>query len=89
MGFDWDVWKAARNQSMHGVSFDEAASVFDDPLGDERPDLRHPDGGLRWRTIGLSNLDRIIVVTFTVRGDTIRLISARRATKRERHDDEG
>lgn len=84
MHFEWDPAKAARNSSKHGVSFDEASTVFGDPLAGTIVDPRHSGDEPRFVTIGLSMGRRLIIVAHTERGDRIRIISARRATRRER-----
>ena len=72
------------NLRNHGVSFDEAQTAFADPLGSITDDPRHSVGEVREVLIGLSSRGRLIVVMFTERGDTIRIISARHATRSER-----
>lgn len=89
MEFEWDARKAAQNLSRHGVSFDEASTVFGDPLAATVRDPRHSVGEFRFVTIGLSTSDRFLVVAHTDRDDRIRIISARRATRRERRQYEG
>ena len=88
MRFTWDPRKAASNVLKHGVTFDEAASVFADPLGFIVEDDAHPE---RTLLIGLSNRQRILLTVFVGLDDeTIRIISARRATSHERsHYEEG
>jgi hypothetical protein len=81
--FEWDRRKAAANQRKHGVSFEEAASVFGDPLSLTVGDPEHSAGEDRFVTIGVSTHGRAIVVIHTDRGDRIRIISARVATRRE------
>ena len=82
MEFIWDDKKAAANSRKHGVSFDEAVTAFDDPLGAYYPDSLHED---RFILIGYSELHRLLyVVHAQVEHDTIRIISARRATKNEK-----
>lgn len=83
--FEWNPAKAIANLAAHGVSFDEARDVFDDPLSSTVDDPDHSSEEARLRTIGLSRADRLLVVLHTDRGDTIRIISARRATRREQH----
>jgi uncharacterized DUF497 family protein len=82
--FEWDPRKAAENLSKHGVSFHEAATVFDDPLAITYPDLDHSEDESRWLTFGVSAEGRLLVVAHTEGGDTIRIVSARRATRNER-----
>lgn len=85
MRFDWDEKKAASNLTKHGVSFNEAATVFGDLLGWTFPDRDHSQSEQRWITIGVSESGRILVISHTDRADAeVRMISARRATKRER-----
>jgi uncharacterized DUF497 family protein len=82
--FEWDTRKAAENLSKHGVSFHEAATVFDDPLAITYPDPDHSEDESRWLTFGVSAEGRLLVVAHTEGGDTIRIVSARRATRNER-----
>jgi uncharacterized DUF497 family protein len=84
MEFQWEKDKAAANISKHGVSFEEASTVFGDPLSRTIPDPLHSEGEHRSVTVGLSATTRFLVVIHTDRNDTIRIISARRATPRER-----
>ena len=82
MRFTWDRRKAAANLEKHGVSFDEAATAFDDPLGAYYPDTLHAD---RFILIGHSQRRRLLfVVHAEVRRDVIRIISARKATSHEK-----
>ena len=83
MQFEWDRAKAAANLRKHRVSFQEASTVLQDPLSTSFPDAAS-EGEQRFVTIGISALGHLLVVAHTERGDTIRLISARRATRRER-----
>ena len=89
MSGDRDPWKARVNLAGHGVSFDEARTVLADPLASWKPDKTHSQIEERWNVTGRSNRSRLLVVTVTPRGDTFRIISARRATKRECHEYEG
>jgi uncharacterized protein len=82
--FEWDDAKAQTNQQKHGVSFSEAATVFADPLAAIFPDPDHSLEETREIMVGYSNRNRILLVSFTERGDKIRIISARVATPRER-----
>lgn len=84
MRFQWDPTKARKNLDKHGVSFDEAASVFHDPLAATGADPDHSEGEERMLTFGLSSVGRLLVVAHTERGDAIRIISARVATQHER-----
>ena len=82
MRFAWDKAKAEANATKHGVSFDEAATVFLDPLALIVEDPGHPENA---RIIGQSLSERILLVVFVEREeDALRLISARRATRHER-----
>ena len=84
MTIEWDPRKAASNRRTHGVDFHEAGSVLDDPLSTTFPDPEHSVDEHRCITIGVSASGRILVIAHTDRGDAVRLISARRATPRER-----
>ena len=86
--FEWDSRKAAANLSKHGVPFAEAASVFADPEALDGPDLRHSAQEARFLRLGRSLAGRVLMVAYTHRrsGDAekIRIISARRASRKER-----
>lgn len=82
--FGWDAEKARTNLRKHGVSFEEASTVFGDPLSLTIPDPLHSTDEERFVTIGESSAGRVIVVVHTDRGQALRLISARLATSRER-----
>ncbi len=82
--FEWDNNKAAQNLEKHGVSFDEAATVFADPLYIDFFDPEHSDDEHRYIRVGGSERRRVLVVSYTERRGTTRLISARLATKKER-----
>jgi uncharacterized protein len=84
MRFDWDENKAASNLSKHGVSFDEVKTVFDDPLYVDFYDPAHSDDEDRYLIVGESNQGRLLIVSYTERGNLIRLISAREVTRTER-----
>jgi hypothetical protein len=84
--FEWDAQKAAENLKNHGVAFDEALTVFADPLANIFDDPDHSDDERRELIIGHSTEQRLLVVSFTDRGRRIRIISARQATARERMD---
>ena len=86
MQFEWDQRKAAANLSKHGVTFEEASTVFGDPLALSFSDLDHSYDEHRFLTFGLSSSGRPIVLSHVGAGDTIRLISARRMTAREQSD---
>jgi uncharacterized protein len=82
--FEWDDAKAAANLRKHDVAFEEAASVFFDPLAYTFGDPDHSVGEHRLLTFGLSQAGRLLVVAHSERGRSIRIISARRATRNER-----
>jgi uncharacterized DUF497 family protein len=84
--FKWDKLKAAANLAKHGVSFEEASTVFSDPLYVDFYDPRHFLDEHRYITIGQSNQGRILMVSYTERDDAIRLISARALTRAELKD---
>lgn len=84
MQFEWDPIKARKNQVKHGVSFDEAASVFHDPLAATGADPDHSEGEQRMVTFGMSSAGRLLVVAHTERRNAIRIISARVVTLQER-----
>ena len=83
MIFEWDPRKAASNLKKHAVGFSEAATIFLDGLAWTFPDPDHSVAEGRFITIGLSSRGRIIVVAHAERGDRVRIISARKATRRE------
>ena len=82
MDFEWDSDKAAENVAKHGVTFEEAASIFSDPLAITFPDPDHSVDEERALTFGVSR--RLLAVISTERSDTFRIISARTSTRRER-----
>ncbi len=82
--FEWDARKAADNHAKHKVSFEEAVTVFGDPLGRITDDPRHSEGEQRFALLGQSQRRRLLVVMFAERGEAIRLISARKAMRGER-----
>jgi uncharacterized DUF497 family protein len=82
--YEWDPIKAATNLRKHGVSFAEAASVFLDPMALTFADPDHSDKEDREITIGVSVKQHVLFVSHATRGTRIRLISARRATQKER-----
>jgi uncharacterized DUF497 family protein len=86
--FEWDESKARANQQKHGVTFDEAATVFADPLAAIFPDPDHSQDEVREIIVGHSERNRLLVVSFTERGEAVRIISARVATSRERQNHE-
>lgn len=84
MRSEWDDEKAAANVSKHGVSFEEAATVFGDRLATTLLDRDHSVDEERWLTTGRSNRGRLLVVWHTNRGGAVRIIGARPATANER-----
>ena len=84
--FEWHERKAVSNFRKHGVSFEEAATIFGDPLSRTIPDHRNYSGEDRLVTIGMSFRRRLLVVVHLEEESRIRLISARRATPSERRD---
>ena len=84
LNFEWDEAKARSNLAKHSVSFEEAATVFSDPLSRTIPDPAHSRVEDRFIIIGRSHQQKLLVVVHTERGDNIRIISARRASRRER-----
>ncbi len=84
--FEWDKRKARRNLKNHKVSFEEASTVFGDTLSRTIEDPLHSEAEERYVIIGQSARGRLLVVIHTIRGDSIRLISARVPTPTERND---
>ena len=82
--FEWDSRKARSNIAKHGVTFEEASTVFADSLSLTIPDPVHSESEQRYVTMGRAFTGKLLVVAHTDRGDNIRLISARRASRRER-----
>jgi len=82
--FEWDPQKAESNIKKHGVSFEEASTVFRDPLSLTIDNPLHSTVEERMVQIGISHKNRLLVVVHSERGDNIRIISARKATKKER-----
>jgi len=82
--FEWDEEKAEANLRKHGVSFEEAKTVFNDPLAITIPDPGHSINEDRHVDIGASWRGRVLIIVYTERGSSIRIISCRRATKSER-----
>jgi hypothetical protein len=87
--FEWDPRKAAANAVKHGVTFAAAATVFSDPNALDGPDLEHSGAEVRHLRLGRANDGRVLMVAYTLResednAEKIRLISARRASRRER-----
>ena len=84
LSFEWDESKAKSNLAKHGVSFEEACTVFGDPLSLTIPDPAHSRVEERSIVLGQSHRRKLLVVVHTERGDNVRIISARRASRRER-----
>jgi len=84
MRFEWDRDKARRNLSKHKLSFDEAVTVFYDPLAATFDDPQHSSDERRFITVGYSSVGHLLVISHTERGKAIRIISARHATAHER-----
>ena len=86
--FEWDPRKATANAAKHGVTFDDAVTVFLDPNALDGPDAQHSAAESRFRRLGRSADGRVLIVAYTLRRDgdaeAIRIISARRASRRER-----
>jgi len=87
VGFEWDEQKAKANLRKHGIDFADAVVVLEDPLAVTIPDYTADEE--RFVTVGSDILGRILVVVYAVRDKQIRLISARKATRRERRRYEG
>ncbi len=85
MIFDWDNNKAKINLSKHQVSFDEAKTVFNDPLYIDFYDPDHSESEERYLILGRSSQGNLLIVAYTERENTIRIISARKVTKAERN----
>jgi hypothetical protein len=84
MRFEWDADKAAANLAAHKVSFEEAETVFDDPLYVDFFDPDHSEDEQRFLIVGESRQRRLLIVSYTERGEVTRLISARDVTASER-----
>jgi uncharacterized DUF497 family protein len=86
--FEWDPRKASANLTKHGVSFEDASTVFADPNAMDGRDLQHSADELRFLRLGQSGRGAVLMVAYTLRsaenGETIRIISARRASRKER-----
>ena len=88
--FEWNAQKASANLAKHGVSFETARRVFDDPIAVDIEDRSANYGEVRRRIVGLGN-GLVLTVIYTERSEVIRIISARKATRAERkeYDDNG
>jgi uncharacterized DUF497 family protein len=84
VNFEWDPGKARRNRRKHRVSFQEAATVFGDPLAATYPDPDHSTAEQRFITVGMSSAGRTLMVAHADRDEGIRIISARKTTAGER-----
>ena len=84
MKFEWDPVKAYANEGKHGVTFDEASTVFGDVLSVSGRDLEHSLAENRFVVFGLSSQGRVLVVSHTDRGGVVRIISARPVTRKEK-----
>ena len=84
MIFEWNKNKAAINFSKHQVSFEEAKTVFEDPLYVDFYDPDHSESEERYLIVGRSQQDKVLIVSYTERENVIRIISARKVTKAER-----
>jgi uncharacterized protein len=82
--FEWDADKAKLNIRKHQVSFEEATTVFRDPLSATVPDPDHSKSENRLITFGISSQGRLLTISHSERGEAIRIISARNATKQEK-----
>ena len=87
--FSWDTGKALKNYQKHGIPFEEAATIFSDPDGLDWEDLEHGHTERRFKRLGQSIQGRVLLVIYTVRRlgnatETIRIISARQASRKER-----
>ena len=84
MRFEWDQTKAERNHVKHRVAFEEAATAFADPLSMTIFDPDHSESEDRYLLLGATHAARLLVVAYTRRGESVRIISARIASRRER-----
>jgi uncharacterized protein len=88
VNFEWDPAKARQNRRKHRVSFQEAATVFGDPLAVTYPDPDHSTSEHRFITVGMSSAGQVLIVAHVDRNEHVRIISARKTTKRERQHHE-
>ncbi len=86
MTFEWDPRKARQNRRKHRVSFQEAITVFGDPFAATYPDPDHSEMEHRFITVGMSNANRVLLVVHADGRENIRIVTARRATPREREN---
>ena len=86
MQFEWDKEKSKTNLKKHGVSFEEASTVFDDLFNIDLYDPKHSESEHRFIVVGQSSEERFLIVSYAERNDKIRIISARELTPKERRD---
>jgi uncharacterized DUF497 family protein len=84
VNFEWDPGKARQNRRKHRVSFQEAATVFGDPLAVTYPDPDHSTSEQRFITVGTSSAGQVLIVAHVDRNENIRIVSARKTARRER-----
>lgn len=84
LNFEWDEIKAKSNLAKHDISFEDSCSVFGDPMSVTIPDPAHSQAEARFIVLGSNHQGKLLVVVHTERGDNIRIISPRRASRRER-----
>jgi uncharacterized DUF497 family protein len=84
MEFEWDPIKSKANTRKHGISFEEASTAFNDILSFTYDDEIHSHSERRYATLGMSTQENLVVVAHTMRGERVRIISARLATAREK-----
>ena len=84
MEFEYDAAKAALNFKKHGLTFEEASTIFGDPMAYTFADPDHSVGEESWLVLGMSHSARLFAVIYTHRGEKYRIVRARLATKRER-----
>jgi hypothetical protein len=84
MKFEWNIEKARKNERKRGISFQDSLTVFKDELSLTYPDADHSTDEDRFLIIGLSSSGNVLVISHTFRNECVRIISARKATKKER-----
>jgi uncharacterized DUF497 family protein len=84
VNFEWDPGKARQNRRKHRISFQEAATVFGDPLAVTYPDPDHSLSEQRFITVGMSSAGRVLIIAHVDRNENVRIINARKTTQRER-----
>ena len=84
VNFEWDPGKARQNRRKHRISFQEAATIFGDPLAVTYPDPDHSTWEQRFITVGMSSVGRVLIVAHVDRNENVRIISARKTTQLER-----